>query len=256
MYGILEVMHVVVQGLLTSYERMGEGRQVVILHGWGDSATGWQQFARELAKKYEVIVPDLPGFGGTQTPGVVWGLDEYAAFVADFITKLKLRPYAIAGHSNGGAIAIRGMGKKILSARKLILLASAGVRGQQKARNQALLVATKTGKVFVKPLPRRVKRTIQKKLYQAVGSDMLVAEHLKETFKRVVADDVRADAQTISVPTLLLYGADDPAAPVAYGQLFHECIAGSTLKVLPHTEHFLHIDHPDKVLRLTEEFLK
>ncbi len=248
-------MHVVVQGLLTGYQRSGKGKQIIVLHGWGDNSTGWESFANQLNKSFEVIVPDLPGFGATQTPETVWGLDEYAVFVAEFITKLKLNPYAIIGHSNGGAIAIRGISHGDLSPTRLILLASAGIRGEYNGRNKALRVVTKTGKFLTKPLPHSVRRRLQKKVYQTVGSDMLVAEHLQETFKQVVSDDVRADAANITIPTLLVYGEDDPAAPVRYGQLFHEAINGSTLEILPHTDHFLHLQHPAAVLKLTKEFL-
>jgi len=106
------------------------------------------------------------------------------------------------------------------------------------------------------PLPASVKRKLRRKVYDAVGSDMLVAEHLQETFKRVVTDDVRADAPKVAVPTLLLYGEADRATPVRYGEWFHELIEGSTLEVLPGAGHFVHLDRPHEVMRAIEEFLR
>jgi pimeloyl-ACP methyl ester carboxylesterase len=84
---------------------------------------------------------------------------------------------------------------------------------------------------------------------------MLVAEHLQETFKKVVSDDVRDDAAKLSIPTLLMYGDKDEQTPLRYGELYHELIAGSTLEVLGGADHFLQLDEAPKVLRLTEEFL-
>lgn len=77
-------MQVIVQDMAVTYSRSGSGKSVVILHGWGDSSAGWQSFAAELAKHYDVIVPDLPGFGGTEPPPAAWNVTNYAAFVHEF----------------------------------------------------------------------------------------------------------------------------------------------------------------------------
>lgn len=248
-------MQAVIDNLLTTYQRSGKGRQVLLLHGWGDSSAGWRAFAGGLAGHYDVIVPDLPGFGGTQAPAGAWGLDEYADFVSAFVKKLGLKPYAILGHSNGGAIAIRGIANDKLSAEKLVLLASAGIRGEYKGRNKALRLAAKTGKLLSAPLPARTKKKLRRQVYTTIGSDMLVAEHLQESFKKVVNDDVRPDSATLNLPTLLIYGEQDTQAPVRYGELFHQAINGSTLEILPGADHFLHQSHEARVLHLVEEFL-
>lgn len=248
-------MQVIVNQLATNYQRAGKGKTVLVLHGWGDSSKGWVQFTAQLAKNYDVLSLDLPGFGGTQPPAEPWGLTDYATFVGAFLAKLDLKPYAIVGHSNGGGIAIRGLAQKMLTADKLILLASAGIRGEYKGRNKALRMITKTGKLITKPLPATVKKKLQRKVYDTVGSDMLVAEGLQETFKKVVNDDVRADAHMLKLPTLLLYGTDDKSTPPRYGRQFHEAITGSRLEILPGAEHFVHLEQPAKVIALTEEFL-
>ncbi len=254
---IITCMQVIVDGLLTAYERSGEGKTVVLLHGWGDRATGLAALRTALSRQYDVVAPDLPGFGGTQAPGAVWGLDDYARFVANFLQKLQLgQVYAFVAHSNGGAIALRGLGQGVLRADKLVLLASAGIRGEYKGRIKALRYVTKAGKVLSAPLPDGIKRKLRRKVYDTVGSDMLVAEHLQETFKKVITDDVRADARRITVPTLLIYGEQDQAAPVRYGELFHEYIDGSTLEILPGAGHFVHLDRPSEVLKAMKGFLQ
>src|SRR5690606_38998725 len=121
--------------------------------------------------------------------------------------------------SNGGAIAIRGMARGWLSADNLVLLASAGIRGEYKGRVKALRLITKAGKALTTPLPKSVKQRLRKKVYATVGSDMLVAEHLQETFKKVVTDDVREDAARLALPTLLIYGDQDDATPVRYAEM-------------------------------------
>ncbi len=250
-------MQVIVDSLLTHYEAHGKGRVVLLVHGWGDNAAGLKALQAALAKKYKVIALDLPGFGSTQAPPEPWGLDNYAYFVAHFLDKIEARNLrAIIGHSNGGAIAIRGMARGWLSADKLILVASAGIRGEYKGRVKALRMITKAGKALTTPLPKSVKQRLRKKVYTTVGSDMLVAEHLQETFKKVVEDDVRADAARLTLPTQLIYGDVDDATPLAYAKLFNEAIKGSKLEVLPGAGHFVHIDQPEVVTKLIQGFLQ
>ena len=250
-------MQVIVDGLLTHYELSGQGKVVVLLHGWGDRAAGLDILRAALAKHFTVVVPDLPGFGGTPAPAGVWDLADYARFVAAFLRKLeKDRVYAYVGHSNGGAIAIRGLAQGIIRADELVLLASAGIRDSYKGRSKALRMVVKAGKVLTSPLPSSVKKRLRRGVYTAIGSDMLVAEHLQETFKRIVTDDVQADAAKLALPTLLVYGEADTATPVGYGERFHELITGSTLEVLPGAGHFIHMDRPRDVIRAVEEFLR
>jgi pimeloyl-ACP methyl ester carboxylesterase len=249
-------MQVVVKSLMTQYEREGKGAPVVLLHGWGDSSKGWQVFQKELARTYDVVVVDLPGFGGTQMPEASWGLDDYTAFVGAFLSKIRVKPFAIIAHSNGGAIAIRGLAGKKFTAEKLILLDSAGIRNQYLGRKKALRLVAKTGKLLTKPLPGSVKKRLRRKVYQTIGSDMLVVEHLQETFKRVVTDDVQADAAQLKLSALLVYGADDLATPVQYGRILHSLIDGSQFEVVRDAGHFVHLDKPEQVLKLTQEFLR
>src|SRR6185437_2487801 len=100
-------MQVVVDSLLTEYARVGKGKTVVILHGWADSSKGWVAQAEKLGERFDVITVDLPGFGGTQMPDSAWGLNDYAKSVGQFLAKIRAKPFAVIGHSNGGAIAIR-----------------------------------------------------------------------------------------------------------------------------------------------------
>jgi len=250
-------MQVVVDSLLTQYKRNGNGKLVVLLHGWADSANGLQNLQLALGKTYEVIALDLPGFGGTEAPATAWDLDDYVLFIQKFLAKINASVvYAFVGHSNGGAMAIRGLGQEKLTAEKLVLLASAGIRNTAKGRNAVFRVVAKTGKVLLAPLPGSVRRTARAKLYKSIGSDMLVAEQLQETFKKIVADDVQADASKVDIPVLLIYGEQDKDVPVWFGEKFHELFSDSTLEILPGAGHFVHLDRPKEVQQAIEGFLR
>jgi pimeloyl-ACP methyl ester carboxylesterase len=231
-------MQVVVQSLLTNYIRKGTGKKLLLLHGWGDNVAGLKPLIDSLSLKNEVVALDLPGFGGTQSPIESWSLDEYAVFVKEFLQKINYKTNVVIGHSNGGAIAIRASSKG-LESDKLVLIASSGVRGEYKGKVKILRLVTKTGKLLASPLPKKLKKNLRSKVYQSVGSDMLVAEHLQETFKRIVTDDIRSDAVNISQPTLLLYGDKDSSTPVEIGKKIAAKIKNSQLVVISNAGHML-----------------
>jgi pimeloyl-ACP methyl ester carboxylesterase len=248
-------MQIVVDQLLTTYQLSGAGKLVVLLHGWGDSSQGSVELQAALARQFQILAIDLPGFGGAQAPPSAWGLTEYADFVAVLLTKLDLKPYAIIGHSNGGAIAIRGLASGSIVAQKLVLLASSGIRNQYNGRKKVLRLAAQSAKLLTKPLPSRVQHKLRSRAYATIGSDMLVAEQLQETFKKIITDDVQADAAKVSIPALLIYGHDDTATPVHYGELLQAAISHSDLHVIPQAGHFVHLDQPAIVVELIRDFL-
>lgn len=250
-------MQVVVDDLLIEYQQSGDGGDaILLLHGWGDSHKTFSDLQEHLAISHRVIGLDLPGFGHSQAPDVPWGLNDYAKFVNKFLYKIHVKKlHAIVGHSNGGALAICGVGEGILSADKLILIAASGIRNRQKGKRMVLKVVAKTGKTLTFWLPNIHKQKLRKRLYGAVGSDILVTPHLQETFKRTVRQDVQHQAKQIQIPTLLIYGDQDKDTPPLYGEIYHNLINGSTLEIIGGAGHFVHHDKPDNIVKLIEEFL-
>ncbi len=250
-------MQVIVSDLLTSYVISGEGKTLLLLHGWADSLQTYDLLASELAQKYQVVRLDLPGFGQTQAPHDTWDLDDYGLFVRNFLEKLKIPAvYSVIGHSNGGALAIRSISTGNLHPQKLVLLAASGVRDTQKLRKAGLKIIAKTGKAMTFWLPLGTRKKLQKKLYGTAGSDMLVAPHLKETFKQTVRQDVQADAHKLSLPTLLIYGSQDKATPIkSIGEKLHQKIASSKLIIIDGADHFVHQSNSEEVGKKIEEFL-
>jgi pimeloyl-ACP methyl ester carboxylesterase len=229
---------------------------VLLLHGWGDNIKSLAHLQQTLAAHYQVLALDLPGFGGTDMPPESWDLDNYAHFVRAALEKLELgQPYAVIGHSNGGALAIRALSLKTLRPDKLVLLAASGVRTNQRGKRLLLKIIAKTGDVATLWLPERYRQALRKRLYGAAGSDLLAAPHLEETFKRTVRQDVQADAAVLDLPTLLVYAADDDAVPLADGRQYQELIKDSRLEVIQAAGHFVHLDQPAQVEALIEEFL-
>lgn len=253
-------MQVVVNSLLTAYRHVtptGTSRPatagpILILHGWGDSSAGWTTFADTLGA--DAYILDLPGFGGSEAPHEDWDLGSYASFVSSFLRKINIKPSAIIGHSNGGAIAIKGLADGSLTAHRLVLLASAGVRTEGQGRKLMIRRIAKIGKRVSAPLPRSTRAALRRALYRRVGSDMLVAEHMEGTFKRVVGQDVQEDARKLTLPVLLVYGEFDEDTPVRYGEILHSHIRNSELKTVS-AGHFLHHDQAGQVSGLVKDFI-
>lgn len=250
-------MKIIVDELLTQYQLIGKGKLVVLLHGWGDHSAGLAGLSADLQSKYKVLIPDLPGFGGSQAPKSAWDLDDYAKFLRHLIAKLELpSPYAVIGHSNGGALAVRAISLGDVKAQKLVLLAAAGVRNRGSLKRLAFNIIAKTGDIATLWMPEQSRRALRKSLYSVAGSDMLVVPELQETFKKTVRQDVQADAASIDLPTLLVYAQNDRAVPLADGKTYARLIKNSRLEVIKDAGHFVHTEQPAQVSKLIGDFLK
>lgn len=249
-------MNVIVSGLMTSYQKVGKGKVLVLLPGWGNSIADFMPLVNELKDKYQLLILDLPGFGGTQAPDKTWGLENYSNFVAEWLKKIGIKDVcAFIGHSYGGAVEIVGLAKNDLSSQKLVLLASAGIRNKATLRKQVFKVASKTAKIPLNLLPAAKQRQIKQKVYGAIGSDMMLIPHMEQTFRKIISQDVREDAKKIKQPTLLIYGDKDKATPISDARILSESIANSSVEILS-AGHHLHQDAPDRVASLIINFLE
>ncbi|HSX17789.1 MAG TPA: alpha/beta hydrolase [Candidatus Saccharimonadales bacterium] len=248
-------MNVVVNGLMTNYQKVGSGRVILCLPGWADTTTSFSKLAEKLQGKYQLLILDLPGFGGTQPPPNAWGLEDYAGFVSDWLKKIDSRNiYATIGHSYGGAAAIMALSSNDYKSDRLVLLASAGVRNKKTVRKGALRVASKVAKIPLKLLPKRTRQKLRQKAYNNLGSDMLLLPHMELTYKRIIGEDVQARAKLLKLPTLLIYGTKDKDTPLEDGQILNNNISDSKLEVVD-AGHFLHQERADEVAELVEGFL-
>ena len=250
-------MQIIVDDLLTNYLIQGSGKTVLLLHGWGDKLSTFDKLTESLEPQYRVIRLDLPGFGGTETPKKTYSLNLFSNFIKKFLQKIECdNIYAIIGHSNGGAIAIKGLSDGLIDCEKLVLLASSGIRTEHKGRKKVFRLAAKTAKFSTKILPAKTQVKLKKKAYKYIGSDMFVAENMQETFKQVLSEDLVEDSRNIISKTLLLYGSQDEATPVEYGQKYSDNIKDSKLVVIKGAGHFLHKTNSDEVESLTKAFLE
>lgn len=251
-------MKIVVEDIVINYLDEGRHQEVILLlHGWADQLTTFDLLAHKLSNKYRVIRLDLPGFGQSTSPKTVWGLEDYAKNLAQFINKLEIKQInTIIGHSNGGALAVTALGNNFLDSKKLVLIAAAGIRNQQNLQKLIYKLIAKVGKRLVFFLPTRYKQELRRKLYGTIGSDLLVAPHLQETFKKTVKQDVSSLAQKITQPTLLLFADHDPAIPLQDGISYNKLIASSKLVTISSNSHFFFKEQENLIMADLDSFLK
>ena len=249
-------MKVIVQGIATEYEDRGTGPTLLFLHGWQDNLHTFDGICAAFENQARIVRLDLPGFGGTETPAKPWDLDNYINFVADFVKKIGLQTDVLIGHSFGGRIVIKGQATGILSAKKIILIAAAGVSRRPTWKNLFLRYLAKAGRLLTSIPPLSFwQKSLRKKLYQKLGSDYFLAGRLKETLVKVVAEDLSSITPKVNIPTLLIWGENDNATPLADGKLLAKLIPNSNLEIINEAGHMVHQEQTAQVVTLIKRFL-
>lgn len=95
-----------VNGIQLAYERRGKGTPLVLLHGFPLDHHLWDEVVPLLKDTFDMILPDLRGFGKSTTVDSPYGMDDYASDVAGLLEQLGVAKAAIVGHSMGGYVAL------------------------------------------------------------------------------------------------------------------------------------------------------
>ncbi|MDD3793546.1 MAG: alpha/beta hydrolase [Candidatus Gracilibacteria bacterium] len=220
---------------------------IVILHGWGGKSDSWLEVADLLFKSgFNVIIPDLPGFGETKLE-YVFDLDEYAKVITNFLRTLKIDNFILWGHSNGGAIAIKIVNSQIFNIKTLVLNNSAGIRNDNK-RNIKKIFFSLLSKPFKIIFKLNVLKTIRRKIYYFIGgSDYIKSEEipfLKETYLKIIGEDISELIKKIDIDTLLLWGKNDTFTPLSDAYFMRNNIRKSKLIIIGNEGHSIHLKNP------------
>lgn len=89
-----------------SYRTMGQGKPVVLLHGFCETNQIWGVFANLLSQRCQLIIPDLPGFGESQLPGEHFSIDDIAERMWKWLDSIDVKDPVIIGHSLGGYVTL------------------------------------------------------------------------------------------------------------------------------------------------------
>ena len=252
-------MKVLVNGQLIEYKDEGKGKVIILLHGWGDQLSTFDEIAKHLIRKYRVIRLDFPGFGGSPRPLDNWNVGTFATLTSQFLQKLEVKDvYATIGHSFGGRVIIKSVAENLLNPQRVVLIGAAGVRPHQDAKKAAYRVVAKVGK-FITSIPglRGTRQALRKKLYESAGAtDYLNAEGMQHTFRNTVNEDLLPYVHLMTQPTLLIWGENDDQTPVADAYAMTNELNDSELIVVEEAGHFVYREKSELVMQKIDEFLK
>lgn len=231
---------------------------ILILHGWGwpISSPQWAKVRGLLeAAGYAVFLPDLPGFGQTSPPKEPWTIDDYVEWVKNFCEQNNLSQVFLLGHSFGGSIATKFTIKYPERVRKLLLVDSAAIRRKRLKKEIQKMVAHFLNRFSFLPFYNVVRKVAYRTLFR--NSDYLLTEGvMKETYLKVLGEDMSDIFSKISVPTLLVWGEKDGITPLAHAYFMQEKIPGAQLYIIPNVRHNPHREAPETLVKKILEFIQ
>jgi len=236
----------------------GDGAPLLLLHGWGASGELFAPILDALAPGRWLLVPDLPGFGGTDAPPEAWAARDYAAWVIALLDRLGVARADVLGHSHGGRVAITLAAEHPERVRRLVLTSSAGIRRRPSVRQRAGVRTYKTLRKLERwrlaPPPLRA---YARSRADRRGSDDYRAASgaLRATLVRLVNEDVTPLLARVRAPALLIWGDRDTETPLAAAHVMERLIPDAGLVVFEGAGHFAYLEQPARFCRIVEVFL-
>lgn len=247
------------------YQKTGEGKPLIILHGWGSSKRVMMPVAQNLSHLRTSYVLDLPGFGDSPEPARAWTIDDYADAVQAFIESLDEQKVDVLVHSFGGRIMLklcaREFGKTHID--KVLITGGAGMKPR---RSMKYYIRKYTAKILKAPfliLPGSLRekalgwlRTTS--LWKSLGSSdySKLSGVMRETFVKSVTEYLETSLPQISHETLLIWGRNDESTPVYQGQRIEKGIKNAALVIIEDAGHYAFLDKPKQFARIAEAFFK
>lgn len=225
-------------------------KTLVFLHGWGVSSEIFKPLYPFLGRDFQIYALDLPGFGKTPIEKPM-ALKDYADFVYEFLKNNKIERPIIIGHSFGGAVAVKLSLIYPDYASKLVLVSASALRQPRRK----MIFIKKIADILKPFLPKKIRKLILKILgYDKTDYAQIDNPKLKETFKKVISEDLSSDLSAIKIPTLVIWGEKDMITPLSEGKTIAENIPGAKLEIIKNAGHFKFLEKPEEFIKLIKEF--
>lgn len=221
---------------------------LVLIHGLGDLASGtWQTLLPKLARDYHVVTFDLPGFGRSQKQNSLYSPGNYAIFVKWVVDTFIGAPPIVAGHSLGGAIALRYAGTYPEALTRLVLVDAAGVLDRRVYTKEMLGVLAENFSVpisvdsflgnMVGGLPNPLFDLDLMLDNDRLRQQLLGGDPEKIAAIALIQEDLSPYLFRIKAPTAILWGEHDRVTPVRIGILLEANLPEATLRIIPGAGH-------------------
>lgn len=244
-----------ISGVKTAFYEEGSGRDVILLHGWGQNKDMMGNILEHLRDRFHVYSLDFPGFGESDDPPEAWGVPEYRDFLSEFIARNGIECPILIGHSFGCRVAIRYAAMYPDNVRKMCLTGAAGIRPKRGLDYQIRTRAYKAGKWFLKATGQNEK--LEELQNRSGSEDYRNAKGImRPTFVKVVNDDVSDILKDVKCSVLLVWGDQDTAAPLWMGQMMEKTMPDAGLAIFEGDDHWAYWHQADRFNRVLDIFLK
>lgn len=234
-------------------------RAIVMMHGWGcDHSTLALVERVAVACGYRVLNVDFPGFGLSPEPEEVWGVECYTRLIEKFVEAVGLTDYSLLGHSFGGRVGIL-MASRHPEVKKLVLVDAAGIKPRRSLGYYFKVYSFKLSKRLMYLVYGReeAERRLDRKRAKAGSSDYASASPMmRRILSKVVNEDLTSVLASIKAPTLLVWGENDTATPLADARKMEKLIPDAGLVSFAGCGHYSFLDNQHGFSAVLTSFLK
>lgn len=224
-----------------------KGKDIVLLHGWGQNIEMMKPLGDLLADNYHITIIDLPGFGKSKEPATILDVGDYTEIVHDLLKSLKVVKPTLIGHSFGGRISIRyGASYDV---EKLVLCGAPCVKTKKKLTLKEKMLKS------VKKLPGMEKLADIAKNYIGSTDYKNASPMMRDILVKVVGEDLSEYAKKIKVPVILIWGEYDEAVPLEEGRMLEKLLSDGAMIVLPGT-HYAYLENLYQVGAIINKFME
>jgi 3-oxoadipate enol-lactonase len=263
-----------VKGVRMRYFVAGEGPPLVLVHGLGGAASNWTELAPLLVAGRRLLVPDLPGHGGsTALPGVS-GLEPFADRVAAVAEREGMLPAPVVGHSLGGMVVLRLALRRPNAVQAVVLAGAAGLSIGNVWGRQLLSIFTfvRPGRIAARHRSLVSRSRLLRRLvfgFVSVSDPVGLTDEAVEGFlagqllhtdvdsawQALRRDDPRQELEAVGSPVLVLWGAEDVQLPLDDAFEYTRRLR-ARLRVIPGCGHLLIGERPEACADAIETFLR
>jgi pimeloyl-ACP methyl ester carboxylesterase len=252
---------------------------LLLVHGMAGSSETWMHVMPALAERFTVLAPDLLGQGQSDKPRGDYSLGAHANTLRNLLDALGHERATIIGQSLGGGIAMQFAYQFPQRCERLVLVDSGGLGREVTFYLRMLTVPgfELVFPLFCTPLVRDTGDLIAGWLGRAgvrstpAGREIwrsytsLADAASRRAFFRNLRDVIDFSGQAVSalsrlhrtaqLPTLIVWGAQDPFIPVSHGVAAHEAIPGSRLEIFDGVGHYPHCEAPERFVAVLVDFI-
>lgn len=242
-------MQINIKNVNINYVRYGkeDAKTIVYLHGWGQNIAMMKPVADPFTDEYNVLIVDLPGYGGSEEPPYAWTVNDYVECFKEMFEKLNIDKPILIGHSFGGKISLLYASK--YEVEKLVLF---GSPFKQEVTKVSLKLKILKG---LKKVP--VVNKLEGFAKKHIGSDdyKKASPLMREILVSTVNLDITEDVKKIKCPTLIVWGTNDEAVPVERAYELEKLIDDAGVIVYEGCTHYAYLERLNQTVNVLWNFL-